>query len=79
MLGNGHDKRHQRNRTGTERVHTTVFFRQPVGNAKAGDNRHDVVGRFDRIQQLVAPGRTEYLPHQVGIARDRQVGEDQEK
>ena len=78
-LGDRHHKCHQRHRPGAERVQGAIFFRQPVGNAERGEQRHDVIGRFDRVQHLIAPGIAKHAGHHLTVAGNRQVGEYQEK
>ena len=66
-------------RPGAKRVQGAIFFRQPVGNAEGREQRHDVIGRFDRVQHFVAPGIAKYAGHHLTVAGNRQVGEYQEK
>ena len=79
VLRDSHHKGHQRHRPGAQRVDSAVLLRQPIGDAEAGNQRHNVVGRFHRVQHFIAPDLAKQAAHHVGIAGDRQVGENQEK
>ncbi len=79
VLWNGHHEGHQGDSPGGQRVEGAVLLRQTVGDTEAGDQRHDVVGRFHRIEHLFLPRWAEELGHQRTVARHRQIGEDQEE